>query len=87
MTTLEVVTRGEQGTASQVLARQARRGLTITKPFSKWPSFTAKFAQFKAWRIFLKTAQKLLNQITAVTGLITIEYLLILSQTEITDVS
>ena len=67
--------------------RRGRRRLTVTKPFSKWPSFTAKFARLKAWRIFLKTAQKLLNQITAVTGLITIEYLLILSQTEITDVS
>lgn len=56
-----------------------------------WPSqgqlLLPQFARLKAWRIFLKTAQKLLNQITAVTGLITIEYLLILSLTEITDVS
>ena len=51
------VTRGEQdAVASQMAARPARLGLTITKPFSKWPSFTAKFARLKAWRIFFKNS-------------------------------
>ena len=63
---------------------------SVTEPFynCNWQSSTAQICTIKGLEnFFLKTAQKLLNQITAVTGLITIEYLLILSQTEITDVS
>ena len=76
--TLKEVTRG--------LSDDGEAGEALTES-NEANSSTAKFARLKAWRIFFKTAQKLLNQITAVTGLITIEYLLILSQTEITDVS
>ena len=73
MMTLKEVTRG--------LSDDGEAGEALTES-NEANSSTAKFARLKAWRIFLKTAQKLLNQITAVTGLITIEYLLILSQSK-----
>ena len=78
--TLKLVTRGEQSPqmAGEVLADNNEAIRELLAIFY----FTARICRIKGLEnFFLKTAQKLLNQITALTGLITIEYLLILSQT------